>query len=123
MSMDRDQAYLLDILSSAQLIWSYIEGVELDEFLDDVRLQDSVIRRIEIIGEAAGRVSLQLREAQPQIPWRDMRGMRNQLIHRYDGVDLHVVWNTAQDSIPRLVDLIESATAGGGLEPPAAVLR
>ena len=108
MSMDRDQAYLLDILSSAQLIWSYIEGVELDEFLDDVRLQDSVIRRIEIIGEAAGRVSLQLREAQPQIPWRDMRGMRNQLIHRYDGVDLHVVWNTAQDSIPRLVDLIES---------------
>ena len=112
--MDRDQAYLFDILSSARLIWSYIEGVELDQFLADVQLQDSVIRRIEIIGEAAGRVSPQLREAHPQVPWGDMRGMRNQLIHRYDGVDLHVVWNTAQDSIPRLMGLIES------LLPPEA---
>ncbi len=105
--MDRDSVYLLDIVSSAQMIRSYLEGVVLDEFLRDTKLQDSVIRRLEIIGEAAGRVSAQFREKHPEIPWSEMRGMRNRMIHHYDDVDLHIVWNTAQDNIPQLLELLE----------------
>ena len=105
--MDRDSVYLLDIVSSAQMIRSYIESVALDEFLRDTKLQDSVIRRFEIIGEAAGRVSTQFREKHPEIPWSEMRGMRNRMIHHYDDVDLHIVWNTAQDNIPQLLELLE----------------
>lgn len=112
--MDRDSGYLLDILSSARTIQSYIEGVVLDEFLRDTKLQDSVIRRLEIIGEAAGRVSAQFREEHPQIPWSKMRGTRNWMIHHYDDVDLYIVWNTAQDSIPQLLELLEP------LVPPEA---
>ena len=105
--MDRDSVYLLDIVSSAQIIWSYLEGVVLDEFLRDTKLQDSVIRRLEIIGEAAGRVSAQFREKHPEIPWSEMRGMRNLMIQHYDDVDLHIVWNTAQDNIPQLLELLD----------------
>lgn len=105
--MDRDPVYLLDIVSSARMLRSYLEGVVLDEFLRDTKLQDSVIRRLEIIGEAAGRISVQFREKHPEIPWSEMRGMRNLMIHHYDDVDLYIVWNTAQDSIPQLLELLE----------------
>ena len=105
--MERDPAYLLDIFMSAQLIRSYVEGVGLDDFLTNIQLQDSVIRRIEIIGEAAGRVSPQFRESHPEIPWGEMIGMRNRMIHGYDDIDLDIVWNTTQESIPVLLELIE----------------
>ena len=105
--MDHDAGHLLDILSSARMIRSYIESVALDEFLRDTKLQDSVIRRLEIIGEAAGRISVQFREKHPEIPWSEMRGMRNRMIHHYDDVDLHIVWNTAQDNIPQLLELLD----------------
>ena len=105
--MDRDPVYLLDIVLSARMLRSYLEGVVLDEFLRDTKLQDSVIRRLEIIGEAAGRISVQFREKHPKIPWSKMRGMRNLMIHHYDDVDLHIVWNTAQDNIPQLLELLD----------------
>ena len=105
--MERDSAFVLDIITSARLIRSYVEGVGRDEFLSNTQLQDSVIRRIEIIGEAAGRISSQFREAHPQIPWQAMRGMRNRMIHGYDDIDFDIVWNTTQESIPILLELIE----------------
>ena len=70
-------------------------------------MQDSVIRRFEIIGEAAGRVSQQLRDENPSIPWSEMRGMRNRLIHRYDDIDMDIVWDTVEQDIPRLVTQLE----------------
>ena len=86
--MQRDQVYLVDILEAARLAVSYVDGVEEEAFLTDTQLQDSVIRRIEIIGEAGGRVSDEMRAACPDIPWREMVGMRNMVIHQCDGVDL-----------------------------------
>ncbi len=108
--MDRDSEYLLDILSSARMIRTYIEGVVMDEFLRDTKLQDSVIRRLEIIGEAAGRVSPEFQEKHPEVPWSEMRGMRNRMIHRYDDVDMTIVWHTAQEDVPPLLALIEPLT-------------
>lgn len=105
--MERDSALILDIITSARLIRSYVEGVEMDEFLANTQLQDSVIRRIEIIGEVAGRISVQFQETHPEIPWHAMRGMRNRMIHGYDDIDFNIVWNTVQESIPLLLILIE----------------
>jgi len=101
--MPRDQVYLLDILQAARLAVSYVEGVQAEAFLRDTRLQDSVIRRIEIIGEAARRVSEQMKSSHPELPWEEMVGMRNLMIHEYDDVDLGIVWETVQNDLPGLI--------------------
>ena len=72
----------------------------------DTQCQDSVIRRIEIIGEAARRISPEIRTAYPDIPWTEMIGMRNLMIHDYDDIDLEIVWSTVQRDLPRLIDLV-----------------
>ena len=86
--MDRDAPHVLDIAASARLVRSYVEGVTREDFMRDVQLQDSVIRRLEIAGEAARRVSAQFRERHPAIPWARMIGMRNRVVHGYDAVDV-----------------------------------
>lgn len=110
--MSRDPEYLVDIVSSAKLILTYVEGVRREQFIQDTRLQDSVIRRIEIIGEAVRRLSPEFRERHPEIPWMAMTGMRNRMIHGYDDIDMNVVWDTTQDSIPRLLPIVERLASG-----------
>ena len=105
--MDRDQVYLLDILEAARLATSYVEGMTEEEFLRDTQRQDSVIPRIEIIGEAARRISPRTRESNPEIPWTEMNAMRNLMIHDYDSVDIGIVWETVQKDIRQLISLIE----------------
>nr|VFK68721.1 MAG: Uncharacterized conserved protein, contains HEPN domain [Candidatus Kentron sp. UNK]VFK73702.1 MAG: Uncharacterized conserved protein, contains HEPN domain [Candidatus Kentron sp. UNK] len=105
--MPRDMAYLMDILTSIRLIESYTKGVAWEEFSRNTQLQDSVIRRMEIIGEAARRVSPRMREDHPRIPWTEMIGMRNRMIHEYDDIDLPIVWNTIQQDVPALRRLME----------------
>ena len=104
--MERDQAYLLDILEAARLALSYTDDATEKGFLEDVQLQDSVIRRVEIIGEAARRVSSATRERLPGIPWTEMVGMRNLMIHDYDDVDLNTVWDTVRNHFPLLIALL-----------------
>ena len=111
--MDRDPVCLLDILGSARAIRSYVEGVSRAEFLQNPQLQDSVIRRIEIMGEASGRLSAAFREEHPEIPWARIRGMRNRMIHGYDEIDMEIVWETVERDIPRLIPGLER------LVPPA----
>lgn len=105
--MDRDTPHLIDIAESARLVSAYLEGALMDAFMRNVQLQDSVIRRLEIIGEAAGRVSVPFRQRHRAIPWSRMIGMRNRMIHAYDAIDLDLVWTTAQERIPELLALIE----------------
>jgi uncharacterized protein with HEPN domain len=105
--MERDQVYLLDILEAVRLALSYVRGVTKETFLCDTQCQDSVIRRIEIIGEAARRISPQTKESYPVIPWNEMVGMRNLMVHEYDDVDLEIVWDTVQRDLPLLIELIE----------------
>jgi uncharacterized protein with HEPN domain len=101
--MSRDEVYLLDILDAAKLALEYVRGKTRDEFLADVQLQDAVIRRLAIIGEAAKRVSVATRESLPGLPWRQMAGMRNIIVHEYDDVDLSVVWDAVTRDLPPLV--------------------
>ncbi|MBN1815614.1 MAG: DUF86 domain-containing protein [Anaerolineae bacterium] len=104
--MPRDREYLLDILESARLACGYLRDKTEQEFLNDVQCQDSVIRRLEVIGEAARRISDEGRAALPELPWKAMIGMRN-VIHGYDDVDLTVVWNTVKDDLPALIEALE----------------
>lgn len=102
--MSRDEAYLLDILESAKIALDYVLGKDWDEFYEDIQCQDAVIRRIEIIGEAARRVSPTTRQAYPHLPWREMTSMRNLVIHEYDVVDIRQVWETVQNKLPLLIE-------------------
>ncbi len=86
---------------------TYVEGVMQHEFLRDTKLQDSVVRRIEIIGEAAGRISSAFRDENSEIPWNEIRGMRNRMIHAYDDIDMDIVWETVQQDIPQLISQLE----------------
>ena len=105
--MSRDSVYLLDILKAAKLALNYLEGKRREEFLKDTQCQDAVIRRLEIIGEAAGRVSAATTTKFPNLPWKKMVSMRNIMIHEYEDVDLGIVWDTVQNDLPPLITLLD----------------
>lgn len=105
--MPRDLTYVLDILIAARHVQEYVSGMDRPSFDQDIKTQDAVIRRIEIIGEATRRLSPEFRTAHPDIPWQDMAGMRSRLIHDYDEVSLNLVWDVIQHDIPALIAQIE----------------
>ncbi|MGD0922074.1 MAG: DUF86 domain-containing protein [Terriglobia bacterium] len=104
--MPRDAECLLDILEAARLAAAYVSTKTKEEFLRDTQCQDAVIRRLEIIGEAARRISDETRARLPHLPWLAMVNMRNLMIHEYDHVDLAVVWDTVQNHLPTLIQSI-----------------
>jgi len=108
--MSRDDAYLYDMLDSAQAILGYMAGKTWGEFSKDALLQDAVVRRLEIIGEAAGRVSVETQKKHSHIPWMAMRGTRNRVIHGYDAVQLDIIWDIVQDDLPGLVIELQKIT-------------
>lgn len=91
------------MLQSAELVITYTAQCSKDEFLEDVQLQDAVIRRLLVIAEAARRVSTSTRQTLPNISWQEINGMRNRLVHEYDDVNLNIVWDAIQSTIPRLI--------------------
>lgn len=103
----RDLAYVLDVLNAARAAQSFMDGVDRDAFEKDLMRQSAVVRQIEIMGEATKRLSASFRNDHPDIPWRQIAGMRDILIHAYDRVDLDEVWTTVQVSIPRLIPQLE----------------
>lgn len=101
-----DTVYLSHIRDASDRIAYYLQGISRAEFDKTLLLQDGVIRQLEIIGEAIKRVSKDLRDVYPEIPWQDIAGMRDKLIHDYFGVDVDTVWLTAKDDIPLLKDQV-----------------
>jgi uncharacterized protein with HEPN domain len=100
--MKDDSIYIDHILKSINRILDYISDKDRESFEADLVTQDAVVRQLEIIGEATKRVSTELRSKHPDIPWSDMAGMRDVLIHDYIDVDFGVVWKTASEDIPNL---------------------
>ena len=92
--------YLRHILDSIEKIETYTEDISEAEFFNKSLIQDGAIRQLEIIGEAVKNISKDLREKYNIIPWQDIAGMRDKLIHHYFGVDIGLVWVTIQNDIP-----------------------
>ncbi|MBI2929206.1 MAG: DUF86 domain-containing protein [Verrucomicrobia bacterium] len=98
---------LRDILTAAHLIASYVQDTTATDFRANTEKQDAVIRRVEIIGEAAVHLSDATRQAIPELPFRRMRGMRNIVAHDYANVDLKIVWEVATVHVPEVCEVLE----------------
>lgn len=106
--MKRDfRVYLDDILEAIRNIQEYTRGLTFEEFVKDRKTVDAVIRNFEILGEATKRLPERIRKKHPKVPWKDMAGMRDRLIHEYFGVKLDVVWKTIKERLPEVKPLIE----------------
>ncbi len=107
MSSRGEREFLGDILEAAQRAMAYVAGMSYAEFLQDKKTQDAVIRTLEIAGEATKRVSLELREQNPAIPWRNMAAVRDKLIHDYFGVNFDIVWQIVTKELPDVATQIQ----------------
>jgi uncharacterized protein with HEPN domain len=96
------KVYLKDILAAVESIEAFVQGMSFEEFRSDDKTTSAVIRKFEIIGEATKQIPDSIRRQYPDIPWKDMAGMRDRLIHFYFGVDYHLVWAAIKERLPRL---------------------
>lgn len=103
--------YLRDILDAIDKTARFTREMDFEQFVVEDRTNFAVIRALEIIGEAVKKVPSSIRERYPDIPWREMAGIRDKLIHDYFGVDLRVVWRTVQEDLPPLLAQMERVVA------------
>lgn len=103
----RDESSLIDILHAARLVQSFVEGVDRRAFESDIMRQSAIIYQLTIIGEATKRISQEFRDSHPDVPWRQMAGMRDVLIHAYERIDMKEVWIAATVHVPDLISKIE----------------
>ena len=111
MSESRLIDYLEHVLESARLACAYSEGLDKEGFLADKRTQQAIILNIVIIGEAATKLARDypdFTDQHPDVPWRNMKGMRNRIAHGYFDINLEIVWDTVQTAIPQLIDRLSA---------------
>jgi uncharacterized protein with HEPN domain len=96
------KVYLKEILAAVESIEAFVQGMSFEEFRADDKTTRAVIRKFEIIGEATKQIPDSIRRQYPDIPWKDMAGMRDRLIHFYFGVDYHLVWAAIKERLSRL---------------------
>ena len=104
-----DTLFLEHMAAALDRIKELVDRIDRQEFDTDWVVQDALIRELEIVGEAAGRISTELVQSHPEIPWREITGIRHKLIHDYFTVDLGVVWSTATEDAPSVRPLIPNA--------------
>jgi len=103
----RDVAYLWDMLDAARTVEQLSCGMDFTQYSNDRRTQLAVERSLEIIGEAAGRVSVSFRNAHPEIPWRQIIGQRNVLVHEYGEIKQERIWKVVKENVPQLTELLK----------------
>jgi uncharacterized protein with HEPN domain len=102
MRQNNDLTYLGDILDAIQRIESYTTQVSKQGFIENFMMQDAIMLQIEIIGEATNSISESFQEKHDEIPWAQMRALRNRIVHDYRGINLNVIWDTVQNDLPAL---------------------
>ncbi|MEW5761156.1 MAG: DUF86 domain-containing protein [Candidatus Thermoplasmatota archaeon] len=106
--MKRDiRDYIQDVIDATNKSMEFVGGMEFKDFIQDDKTVFAVIRAIEVIGEAVKNIPDDVKEKYPEIPWRNMTGMRNKLIHAYFGADIKRVWKTIKEEIPPLKPVFE----------------
>lgn len=106
--MQRDDAFLLDILNAAEAAKKFSGSITEKQFLENSLVQSAVLHQIIIIGEAVKRLSPEFRKNHPKIPWKFIAGMRDRITHGYFDVDLNQVWNTVEKDLPELIKYVKS---------------
>ncbi|MBU2579107.1 DUF86 domain-containing protein [Patescibacteria group bacterium] len=99
--------YIQDIVDAMNKSAGFIENMSYDDFIEDEKTIFAMIRALEVVGEAVKNIPKKFREKYPEIPWRDMAGMRDKLIHEYFGVNSVLLWKTAKEKMPLLKPLFE----------------
>jgi len=99
--------YLEDILQAMERAEEFVQGITFEDFLADDKTASAAVRKLEIIGEAAKHIPDDIRHKHPELPWGEMAGMRDRLIHAYFGVDYHLVWRTIKERIPQVKPLLK----------------
>ncbi|HSM57849.1 MAG TPA: DUF86 domain-containing protein [Candidatus Sulfomarinibacteraceae bacterium] len=94
--------YVEDMIENMEKAELLVQDVDFEQFETDFRINYAVVRALEIVGEATKRLPMELREQYPDVPWREMAGMRDRIVHGYDIVDLRIVWRTVQERIPQV---------------------
>jgi len=95
-----------DIIEAIDKIERYTSGIDFDEWQQDEKTVDAVIRNIEVIGEASSHLPIEIQEQYKDVPWRMMKGIRNIVAHEYFGIDLEIVWKTVKEDLPVLKELL-----------------
>jgi len=108
--------FIEDILDAMEKAQAMLSGVEFETFEDDYQLNFAVVRALEIIGEATKRLPESVRDQYSEIPWKDMAGMRDRIIHGYDAVNLRIVWDTVKKRIPAIRPKIQQILADYEIE-------
>lgn len=118
-----DTSYIWDMLDAAKAVREFITGRSYQDYLIDRMLRGAVERYLEIIGEAAGKVSKAFRDAHPEIPWQKIIGQRHVLIHDYGDIEHELIWSVAANHIPDLIDKLEPLIETSGSGPNEDVIR
>lgn len=105
--MKHDDVYINHILEAASEINDFINGLDRNSFINNKMARAATIRQIQIIGEAAKKISDVTKSKYPNVPWKDIAGMRDKVVHDYFGVDYEAVWQTATVDIPALVKVLK----------------
>jgi uncharacterized protein with HEPN domain len=106
--MNSHQILAEHILSAIDRIEQYTDGISEQQFLDNFLVQDGVMRNIEVIAEASKKISLDIKNRFPEVPWRQIMAMRNKIIHEYFGIDLQAEWIVVKEDLNQLKPKIES---------------
>jgi uncharacterized protein with HEPN domain len=114
--MWHDDPLLVDMLVAARHARDHVSALSPDQFMASKLHQDAVIRELEVLGEAARRVSEQARAGSPEIPWSQIVGLRNRLIHEYFRVRLGLVWEVVTTELPPLIERLEEIVPSEGNE-------
>jgi len=104
--------YIRDMVAAIESIEVFVSGMDFDAFKEDDKTLSAVLRKLEVLGEASKQVPPEIRERAPEIPWREMAGMRDKLIHFYFGVDAALVWRTVTEKLPELKPRLQRLLGG-----------
>lgn len=107
MSKRGDKEFLCDIEEAIERVNIYVGELEYDRFLQDLKTQDAVVHNLEIIGEAVKNLSPDLKKKYSDVPWKDITGMRDRIIHFYFGIKWDIVWSVVKDKLPELKEKIQ----------------